>query len=163
RGYRSPKHTGVLPSTVKIIRLRHRLFLKRSQSHPRRIPGQLTVSQVAGALGITPHWIYDRIHNGTIPVTPNPELHLYLFPGLPRSPANAYPVPAASGRQATEVAFLGRASTCVVEGHAQPRPDVWPVPGLRDRRAVSPGDRPEPREADVREEGSGRDGLHAAR
>jgi len=85
QGYRSPRHTGVLPSTVKIIRLRHRLFIKRSQSHPRRIPGQLTVSQLARALGITPHWIYDRIHNGTIQVSLHPELHLYLFPDRPRT------------------------------------------------------------------------------
>ena len=85
QGYRSPKHTGVLPSTVKIIRLRHRLLIKRSQSHPRRIPGQLTVSQVACALGIAPHWIYDRIHNGTIQVSLHPGLRLYLFPDRPRT------------------------------------------------------------------------------
>ena len=85
QGYRSPRHASVLPSTVKIIRLRHRLFIKRSQSHPRRIPGQLTVSQVARALGITPHWIYDRIHNGTIEVSLHPELQLYLFPDRPQT------------------------------------------------------------------------------
>jgi DNA invertase Pin-like site-specific DNA recombinase len=85
QGYRSPKHAGVLPSTVKIIRPRHRLLIKRSQSHPRRIPGQLTVSQVACALRITPHWIYDRIHNGTIEVSLHPELHLYLFPDRPQT------------------------------------------------------------------------------
>ena len=85
QGYRSPKHAGVLPSTVKIIRLRHRLFIKRSQSHPRRIPGQLTVSQVACALGITPHWIYDRIHNGTIELARDPTTNLYLFPDEPRT------------------------------------------------------------------------------
>ena len=38
-GHRSPKHVGVLPSTVRIIRLRHRLLRTRSQSHPRRIAG----------------------------------------------------------------------------------------------------------------------------
>jgi hypothetical protein len=85
QGYRSPKHTGVLPSTVKIIRLRHGLFIKRSQSYPRRIPGQLTVSQVACALGITPHWIYDRIHNGTIQMSLHPGFRLYLFPDHPRT------------------------------------------------------------------------------
>jgi DNA invertase Pin-like site-specific DNA recombinase len=84
-GYRSPKHASVLPSTVKIIRLRHGLFITRSQSHPRRIPGHLTVSQVARALGITPHWIYDRIYNGTIQVALHPVLNLYLFPDRPRT------------------------------------------------------------------------------
>jgi DNA invertase Pin-like site-specific DNA recombinase len=85
QGYRSPKHATVLPSTVRIIRLRHRLFRKRSQSHPRRIRGSLTVPQVAGALGITPHWIYDRIHNGTIQVARDPETRLFLFPDRPRT------------------------------------------------------------------------------
>src|SRR5262249_25505949 len=83
QGYRSPKHATVLPSTVKTIRLRHRLLVKRSQSHPRRIPGRLTVSQIAAALQITPHWIYDRIHNGTIQVALDAKRKLYLFPDCP--------------------------------------------------------------------------------
>jgi hypothetical protein len=80
QGYRSPKHSTVLPSTVKMLRLRHRLFRKRSQSHPRHIPGCLTVSQVARQLRITPHWIYDRIHNGTIEMVRDRDTNLYLFP-----------------------------------------------------------------------------------
>ena len=79
-GHRSPKHATVLPSTVRSVRLRHRLLREQRQSHPRRIPGYLTVSQVARAAGITPHWIYDRIHNGTIRVTRDQETGLYLFP-----------------------------------------------------------------------------------
>src|SRR5262249_1336537 len=31
QGYRSPKHAAVLPSTVRILRLRHHLFRTRSQ------------------------------------------------------------------------------------------------------------------------------------
>jgi DNA invertase Pin-like site-specific DNA recombinase len=85
RGYRSPKHATVLPSTVRLLRLRHRLFRKRSQSHPRHIPGSLTVSQVARSLGISPHWIYDRIHNGTIDVALDSKRHLYLFPDQPET------------------------------------------------------------------------------
>ena len=50
-GYRSPMCTdAVLPSTVMNIRLKHGIFLVRSQSHPRRIPGYLTLTQVARAL-----------------------------------------------------------------------------------------------------------------
>ena len=49
-GYRSPLGQVVLPSTVKIIGLKHGQFHKRSQSHPRRIEGALTISQLAGAL-----------------------------------------------------------------------------------------------------------------
>jgi hypothetical protein len=42
-GYRSPRQEAVLPSTVKAIRLQHRVLTDRRQSHPRRIPGKLTV------------------------------------------------------------------------------------------------------------------------
>jgi len=85
KGHRSPKHETVLPSTVRIIRLQHRLLRKRSQSHPRHIPGRLTVSQVARAAKLTPHWIYDRIHNGTIEVARDGETNLYLFPDKPET------------------------------------------------------------------------------
>jgi hypothetical protein len=84
-GHRSPKHATVLPSTVRILRLRHRLFRNRSQSHPRRVPGRLTVPQLARALGIPKHWIYDRIHNGTIHVARDRRTDLYLFPDQPKT------------------------------------------------------------------------------
>jgi DNA invertase Pin-like site-specific DNA recombinase len=82
-GYRSPMGLIVLPSTVKGIRLKHGIFQKRSQSHPRRIKGALTLSQIAAALDIDPHWIYDRIHNGTIQVDKDPSTRLFLFPDEP--------------------------------------------------------------------------------
>jgi hypothetical protein len=80
QGYRSPMRDTVLPSTVQTIRLKHRLFQKRSQSHPRQIAGCLTVPQLAQQLTITPHWIYDRIANGSIQVCKDPATRLYLFP-----------------------------------------------------------------------------------
>lgn len=83
QGFRSPQRAVVLPSTVKSIRLRHRLLVKRSQSHPRRIAGSLTLSQIAERLQVSPHWLYDRIHNGTIQVNKDPEWQLYLFPDKP--------------------------------------------------------------------------------
>ncbi len=82
-GYRSPMGLVVLPSTVKGIRLKHGIFQKRSQSHPRRIEGALTISQIATALDMDPHWIYDRIHNGTIQVDKDPITRLFLFPDSP--------------------------------------------------------------------------------
>jgi DNA invertase Pin-like site-specific DNA recombinase len=82
-GYRSPMGLVVLPSTVRGIRLKHRQFHTRSQSHPRRIEGALTISQIAVALDIDPHWIYDRIHNGTIHVDKDPSTRLFLFPDSP--------------------------------------------------------------------------------
>jgi hypothetical protein len=79
-GHRSPRHATVLPSTVKYIRLRHRVFMNSSQSHPRRVAAFLTVPQVAEKLKIERDWIYHRIHIGTIEVTRDPERQLYLFP-----------------------------------------------------------------------------------
>lgn len=82
-GYRSPMKTFVLPSTVRGIRLKHRQFLVRHQSHPRQVEGSLTLTQIAKMLDIAPHWIYDRINNGTIEVMKDPSRRLYLFPDTP--------------------------------------------------------------------------------
>jgi len=85
-GYRSPLKTDrVLPSTVRGVRLKHKIFQVRSQSHPRRVPGHLTLPQVADALNLTPHWIYDRINNGRIQVSKDPDSNLYLFPDEPET------------------------------------------------------------------------------
>jgi hypothetical protein len=85
-GYRSPRNPQkVLSSTVKIIRLRHRIFQNRSQSHPRQIPGFLTVSQLAQALQVSSHWLYDRIHNGRIQIAKDEQTGLYLFPDNPET------------------------------------------------------------------------------
>jgi DNA invertase Pin-like site-specific DNA recombinase len=83
QGFRSPQSREMLPNTVRIIRLRHRIFLQRHQSHPRRVPGYLTVPQLTQALGLPPHWIYDRIYNGTIEVTKDPRRKTFLFPDAP--------------------------------------------------------------------------------
>jgi hypothetical protein len=66
QGHRSPMRQFVLPSTVKIVRLKHAIMPQRNQSHPRRIDGYLIVPQLAKTLDISVHYIYDRIHNGTI-------------------------------------------------------------------------------------------------
>jgi DNA invertase Pin-like site-specific DNA recombinase len=80
QGHRSPKGPIVLASTVRSIRLRHRLLIKQSQSHPRRVSEHLTVSQVAERLQVSKHWIYDRIHNGTIQIEREADSGLFLFP-----------------------------------------------------------------------------------
>src|SRR3954462_74983 len=82
-GHRSPMRDRVLPSTVRSIRLRHGILLKRSQSHPRRVPGHLTIPQLAARLGVSASWIYDRVHNGTIAITRDERTGLYLFPDAP--------------------------------------------------------------------------------
>jgi hypothetical protein len=83
KGFRSPMRDALLPSTVKGIRLKHRVFRKHSQSHPRHIPDSLTVPQLAQILNISKHWIDDRIHNGTIAISRDKNTGLYLFPDQP--------------------------------------------------------------------------------
>jgi hypothetical protein len=82
-GYRSPMRLSVVPSPVQSIRLQHRVFHKRSQSHPRSIPGYLTVPPLAQALDISRHWVYDRMHHGCIHLTKDAPTGLYLFPDTP--------------------------------------------------------------------------------
>jgi len=85
-GFRSPMNpAAVLPNTVRRTRLQHGVLRERHQSHPRRIPGYLSISQLACALGCSVHWIYDRIHNGTLVVAPDPATGLYLFPDHPHT------------------------------------------------------------------------------
>jgi predicted DNA-binding transcriptional regulator AlpA len=84
-GYRSPSRPAVLPSTVKGIRLKLGLMQNRSQSHPRRIAGYLTVPQLAKALGLTPHWVYHQIKRGTVVIQRDAPTRLYLFPDRPET------------------------------------------------------------------------------
>jgi DNA invertase Pin-like site-specific DNA recombinase len=79
-GHRSPLRSYVLRSTVQAIRLRHRILASRRQSHPRRVAGHLTVVQLAERLQVARHWVYDRIHNGTIAMTRDAQTGCYLFP-----------------------------------------------------------------------------------
>jgi DNA invertase Pin-like site-specific DNA recombinase len=82
-GHRSPKQQYVLPYTVKAIRLKRGITKEHGQSHPRKIDGRLTVSQLAETLKIPTHYIYDRIHNGTIEIAKDEATGLYLFPDQP--------------------------------------------------------------------------------
>ncbi len=78
-GFRSPMRLTLLPSTVKRIRLEHRIFQQRSQSHPRQIEGYLTVPQIAKMLSLSKHWFYDRIHKGPIAIARDEKTRLYLL------------------------------------------------------------------------------------
>src|SRR2546426_5931509 len=84
-GYRSPSQPSVLPSTVKGIRLKLGLIQQRSQSHPRRITGYLTVPQRAKAWAITPHWVYHQIKRGTVAIRRDTQTRLSLFPDCPET------------------------------------------------------------------------------
>ena len=77
-GFRSPRHSQVLVNTVGAIRRRHRVL--QAPSHPRCLPGWLTVSQLARQLGIPRRWIDQRIRSGVIVVSHHPPMRLHLFP-----------------------------------------------------------------------------------
>jgi DNA invertase Pin-like site-specific DNA recombinase len=85
QGHRSAHAETVLPSTVKTIRLRHRLLIRQSQSRPCRVKGYLTIPQLAEKLKVSRHWISDRIHNGTIAVEKDAVTGCYLFPDKPQT------------------------------------------------------------------------------
>ncbi len=83
-GFRSPSQAQtLLVNTVRGIRLKHKLFVTHSQSHPRQIPGFLTVPQLAQTLHLSVDWVYDRIRTGTIQLQKDPTTRLYLFPDHP--------------------------------------------------------------------------------
>jgi DNA invertase Pin-like site-specific DNA recombinase len=85
RGSRSPKHDTLLPSTVKSIRLAHQRFHRYHGPRPRAVAGFLTVPQVAQALGVTPHWLYNLMRRGVIQIERDATTHLYLFPDRPET------------------------------------------------------------------------------
>jgi 1,2-phenylacetyl-CoA epoxidase PaaB subunit len=85
QGYRSPRRDVVLTNTVRMIRLKHGVFIRDSQSHPHRVPGYLTVSQLADALQVPRNWFYDRIASGTIRITKDASTGSYLFPDNPET------------------------------------------------------------------------------
>jgi DNA invertase Pin-like site-specific DNA recombinase len=83
-GYRSPMRPDrVLASTVRTVRLQHKFFQQRSQSHPRQVPGHLTLPQVARILSVVPHWLYHQINRGRIRIHKDETTGLYLFPDCP--------------------------------------------------------------------------------
>jgi DNA invertase Pin-like site-specific DNA recombinase len=83
RGFRSPMHDMLLPSTVKSIRLKHQRFHRYRGPRPRHVPGYLTVPQVAQALGVTAHWLYNLMRRGVIEIERDAATRLYLFPDRP--------------------------------------------------------------------------------
>ena len=83
QGYRSPRREEVIESTVRNLRLKHRIIRERRRSHPQRPAGHLSVAQVAQLLGVAEHWIYARIYRGRIQVARDTVSRLYLLPDHP--------------------------------------------------------------------------------
>jgi DNA invertase Pin-like site-specific DNA recombinase len=85
QGYHSPMRAAVLVSTVRKVRLQHRILHQPSQSHPRHARGYLTVPQLAAKLKISPSWIHSRIGKGIIRVKKDASTKCYLFPDKPNT------------------------------------------------------------------------------
>lgn len=84
-GHRSPRSDVVLTSTVARIRKQHGIVHLEKLSHPHVIAGYLRPHQLAQRLKIRPHWIYDRIRNGTINIKKHPIHKAFLFPDDPKT------------------------------------------------------------------------------
>jgi len=85
KGFRSSHHAELLPSTVRLIRLQHGRLHRYWGPRPRRVSGSLTVSQIATAVGVKPHWLYHLISRGRIGVQRDEATGLYLFPDRPET------------------------------------------------------------------------------
>jgi len=85
QGFRSPQRPRVLASTVQTMRLRHGRLHRYRGPRPRRVPGFLTVSQLATALEVKAHGLYHLISRGRISVGRDEASGLYLFPDRPET------------------------------------------------------------------------------
>src|SRR5262249_46391665 len=75
----------VAANTVKNLRWKHRRLVSGHQSHPRHIPGALTIPAVAARLGVSVQWLHYRIKMGRIRPQRDPATGLWVFPDHPRT------------------------------------------------------------------------------
>ena len=79
-GHRSPQRaSGIHPSTVRRIRLRHGVKLPCRCTRWPAVPGWLTVKATATCLGLSEKWLRDRLRAALIR-TRRDESGRYLFP-----------------------------------------------------------------------------------
>ncbi len=84
-GHRSPwQEKGVLPATVHTIRLRHGIKAVRRCTRWPRVPGWLTVADVAAQLQVPERWLRERLWAGAIQTTREPSGR-YLLPDKPET------------------------------------------------------------------------------
>ena len=84
-GHRSPwQDKGVLPTTVHTIRLRHGIKAVRRCTRWPRVPGWLTVTDVAAQMQVPERWLRERLWAGAIQTMREPSGR-YLFPDKPET------------------------------------------------------------------------------
>jgi DNA invertase Pin-like site-specific DNA recombinase len=97
-GHRSPgRGTEVLPSTVRDIRLQHGIKLQPRQTRWHRLPGYVTLSEVAQRLGTSRNWISGKIRRGAIH-TLRGASGQYLFPDTEQAMAGLRQLRAGTAR-----------------------------------------------------------------
>lgn len=79
-GFRSPRHSILLESTVRRLRLQHRLLINRHHPQPGRPANSWSVSDVTTQLRLPPHWIYYQIQCGRLQIPRDPDTGLYFLP-----------------------------------------------------------------------------------
>jgi DNA invertase Pin-like site-specific DNA recombinase len=79
-GHRSARCSYVPVRTVQIVRQRHRVLRGASRTHPRHLPGWLTIAELARQLRVSRSWIDRRIRDGTIVIRRDVAAKRYLFP-----------------------------------------------------------------------------------
>lgn len=79
QGFRSPKSSEVLKSTVYTV-LKRNGIMNLPKSRPVKEPGCLTISQLAKRLGIRRQWFLEQIFSGAIQVEKTASRRCYLFP-----------------------------------------------------------------------------------
>jgi DNA invertase Pin-like site-specific DNA recombinase len=84
-GIRSARSLSVPESTVRRIRLKHRLLVDRRHPVRLRPTGNISVKELAQRLAVPQHWVYYQIQRGRIEVPRDPVTGLYLFPDQPKT------------------------------------------------------------------------------
>jgi hypothetical protein len=83
-GFRSARSARLPAALVgEIRRARGQISLTEQFRTQAKLDGQWTVLGLAQELGVHRHWLYTRLHNGTLPATRHPVLGHYLIPDDP--------------------------------------------------------------------------------
>jgi len=87
-GFRSPRAANLSEHVVKHIRLNSGHRCTDQSASPPRVPGALTIRQLAEALEVRPQWLYSCIKRGEIDAIRDETTKLYVLPDRPETLAS---------------------------------------------------------------------------